>query len=250
MPMVPVAPRRDIWHPVTAHLFWLAPSQPTSALMKTIPAQKPSLGVDLTDEQLMAMIQAHQHGGLDQLFRRYGTFLKCISTKVLHSDLDAEDLLQDVFLEIWLRAANYDPLKGKPLAWIITLTRRRSIDRCRRRETCHRLEERIAHETSNTSGGWTHVYEDIAHGEMNVHVQRALAALPEAQRKAVRLAYHRQMSQREIARHTGTALGTIKTRLELGLRKMASSLSGLNDLLGAYPPAGLRNSQRRTEHSD
>ena len=187
----------------------------------------------LTDEQLMVMIQTGRHCGLQLLHDRYGTFLKCLGMKALRSESDAEDLLQDVFLEIWQRATSYNSLKGRPLSWIVTLTRRRSIDRFRRRETHYRCEERFAQEQDGVAGTWSHVHEDLAHGEMNTHVQRALAALPEAQRKAVCFAYHKQMSQREIAKHTGIPLGTIKTRLELGLRKMASSLSGLEDLLGA-----------------
>jgi RNA polymerase sigma-70 factor (ECF subfamily) len=181
----------------------------------------------------MVMIQAGRHCGLQLLYDRYGPFLKCLGMKALRSESDAEDLLQDVFLEIWQRATSYNSLKGRPLSWIITLTRRRSIDRFRRRETHHRCEERFAQEQEDLAGTWTHVHEDLALAEMNTHVQRALAALPEAQRKAVCFAYHKQMSHREIAKHTGIPLGTIKTRLELGLRKMASSLSGLEDLLCA-----------------
>jgi len=85
---------------------------------------------------------------------------------------------------------------------------------------------------------------------MNLHVKRALAALPEAQRKTIRLAYHHQMSQREIARHTGTPLGTIKTRLELGLRKMASSLSGFGDLLSTNPLPSARQVTRDARRAE
>jgi hypothetical protein len=72
-----------------------------------------------------------------------------------------------------------------------------------------------------------------------------MATLPEVQRMAIKLAYHHQMSQREIATHTGIPLGTIKTRLELGRRKMAASLCGLEDLLWADNPARARNIEPR-----
>ena len=198
----------------------------------------------------MEMVQAHRPRGLDLLHERYGTLLKSVSMRVLHNEIDAEDLLQDVFLEIWLRGANYSPLKGRPLSWIVTLTRRRSIDRLRRRECNRRFEERFAEEIGRVSDAWTHVHEDIALGEMNVHVKRALAALPEAQQKTIRLAYHHQMSQREIARHTGTPLGTIKTRLELGLRKMASSLSSFGDLLPTNPLPSARQVARGAQRAE
>ena len=204
--------------------------------MKTLLEQRPTARatpspVPFTDEHLMAMIQAQIRNGLDLLHERYAPLLKGLSMKVLHNDADAEDLIQDVFLEIWARAASYDPQKGRPLSWIATLTRRRSIDRLRKRETYFRIEDRFAEETQASGASWTHVQEDLAQSEMNEHLQRALATLPEPQRYAIMLAYHRQMSQREIAAHTGIPLGTIKTRLELGLRKMAISLRGFEDLL-------------------
>ena len=179
----------------------------------------------------MEMIQAQVRNGLDLLHERYAKLLKVLCMKVLYNDADAEDLLRDVFVEIWARAGGYDPLKGRPLSWIATLTRRRSIDRLRKRETYCRVADRFAEETEGHSKGWTHIHEDLAQGERNEHLQRALDTLPEAQRDAINLAYHKEMTQREIAAHTGIPLGTIKTRLELGLRKMAVSLRGFEDLL-------------------
>lgn len=187
----------------------------------------------LTDERLMEMIQSQRHNGLDQLHVRYATRLKRLIRELLHSDADAEDVLQDVFLEIWNRAANYNPLMGKPLSWICTVTRRRSIDRLRRKETYRRLQERFVEETDSRDYGWTHVHEDVAQLEMNAHLEQAMAKLPKAQRKAIKLAYQKQMSQREIAAYTGIPLGTIKTRLALGLRKMAVSLSGWGEIVMA-----------------
>jgi RNA polymerase sigma-70 factor (ECF subfamily) len=188
-----------------------------------------------TDEYLMEVIQAHGTGGLTQLRDRYGSLLKALSMSILHNDADSDDLLQEVYLEIWNRAATYDSLKGKPLSWLVTLTRRRSIDRLRKREAYGRLEERFAEEIKGRVGSWTHVHEDLAQGERNAHLQRALATLPAAQRNAIRLAYHKGMTQREIADHTGIPLGTIKTRLELGLKKLAGFLRGFEDLLSAEP---------------
>jgi RNA polymerase sigma-70 factor, ECF subfamily len=125
------------------------------------------------------------------------------------------------------------PLKGPALARIATPTRRRSIDRLRKHETYARFEERFTEETRAQRDCWTHVHEDLTHGERKKHLRRALSALPELQRNAIHLAYVGEMSQREIAAHTGIALGMIKTRLELGLKKMACFLRRFEDLLGA-----------------
>lgn len=209
----------------------------TQILVGTPAATADAPPPSLTDEQLMEMIQSHKHSGLDQLHVRYALRLRDLIMKILHSDTDADDVLQDVFLEIWRRAANYDPLMGRPLSWIATLTRRRSIDRLRRKETYRRLQERFAEETY-AGEGWTHVHEDVEKLELNAHLECAIARLPKAQLSAIRLAYHKQMSQREIAAHTGIPLGTIKTRLELGLRKMAASLSGLEALFLTSPRNG------------
>lgn len=203
----------------------------------------------LTDERLMEMIRLHRPAGLDQLHGRYATRLKGLIIKLLHSDADAEDVLQDVFLEIWNRAANYNPLVGRPLSWIWTLTRRRSIDRLRRKDTYRRLQERFAEETHSRDNGWSHVHEDLAQSELDAYLQRAMAKLPEAQRRAIKLAYHKQMSQREIAAHTGIPLGTVKTRLELGLRKMTASLSVLEELRvnGPVPWGNVKRFKTRTK---
>lgn len=195
-----------------------------------------------TDEALMMMIKAQGHEALDLLHDRYAKLLTSVSMQVLHDSADAEDLIQDVFIEIWERAANYDPNKGRPLSWIATLTRRRSIDRLRKRETYCRVEERFAVEAEIREDSWTHVHEDLMQSERHTHLTRALAALPDAQRSAIRFAYHEQMTQREIAAHTGIPLGTIKMRLKLALRKLASSLCGFEDLICA-------DNHTHTEHN-
>lgn len=203
---------------MTQLLEWLTPTSITT-------------DAEFSDEDLMKMIQSHDPRGLEILHTRYAALLRTISMKVLHNDADSEDLLQDIFMEIWDRAGSYDPQIGKPLAWIATLARRRAIDRLRKRETYSRVEDRFADECELHGEGWTHVHEDISQTEQSACLNRALATLPEAQRSAIHLAFHQQMTQREIAAYTGIPLGTIKTRLELGLRKMAACLCGHEDLL-------------------
>lgn len=185
----------------------------------------------LSDERLMEMIRSQRHNGLDQLHFRYASRLKGLIINILQNDADADDVLHDVFLDIWNRAANYNPLRGSPISWIATIARRRSIDRLRRNETYRRVQERFTEQRNNQTESWTHVREEVTQFEMHAHLQRAMAKLPVEQRKAIKLAYQQQMSQREIAAHTRTPLGTIKTRLELGLKKMAVSLHGMEELL-------------------
>ena len=217
----------------------------------TVPDQGETL--PFTDERLMEMIQARLRDGLWLLHTRYMPLMRRIGADVLHNEADVEDLLQDVFTEIWNRAARYEPAKGRPLGWIITLTRRRAIDRLRRREAYCRAGERFAEEMRGSNDCWTHVHEDVARHEVSERLLSALSDLPEAQRKTIHLAYYRQMSQREIATQTGTPLGTVKTRLELGLQKMAAFLSGYEDLLATdkwtiTTPNGIEKTGRRSRH--
>ena len=158
--------------------------------------------------------------------------LKALVMKVLHNDAESDDIIQEIYMEIWNRAASYDQAKGKALGWVITLSRRRAIDRLRKREAYCRAEDRLAEESKSLpQNGVAHVDEDVAHAEMREHLDRVLANLPIAQRQAIELAFYKGMSQREIATSTGIPLGTVKTRLELGLRKISDALVGYEDLL-------------------
>jgi RNA polymerase sigma-70 factor (ECF subfamily) len=157
--------------------------------------------------------------------------LRAVIVRVLHNEYSAEDLLQEVFLEVWRLAARYSSEKGKALGWMITLARRRAIDRLRREQAYFRVEERFQKETEQQPEAWTHtrVEQDIEASDIRHILGTILETLPPAQKTAVELAFYKGMSQREIASHTNIPLGTIKTRLELGVRKIAAKLK---DVLG------------------
>jgi RNA polymerase sigma-70 factor, ECF subfamily len=207
---------------------------PEIAARSTLPASRVAApaALDLTDEMLMEMIQQQKPEALGHLHDRYASMLKALVMKVVHNDAESDDILQEIFMEIWSRAGGYDPGKGKALGWVITLSRRRAIDRLRKRDAYCRASDRLAAEAQrDPQEGVAHVDEDIAHAEMREHLARVLATLPPAQRQAIELAFYKGMSQREIAHATGIPLGTIKTRLELGLRKISEALQGFEDLL-------------------
>jgi RNA polymerase sigma-70 factor (ECF subfamily) len=178
----------------------------------------------------MCLIQVQDQTGLTQLHNRHGKFLKGLGMKVLHNDADAEDLVQEVFLEIWRSAVHYHSDKGRPLSWIATITSRRAIDRLRRRQVYGHMQERFTEAIEGHSHSWSHVRQDVQDRERNVYLLDAVARLPEAQQRALKLAYYGQMSQREVAAHTGVPLGTVKTRLQLALSKMAVFLHAGDEL--------------------
>jgi RNA polymerase sigma-70 factor, ECF subfamily len=181
---------------------------------------------NLTDEDLMAGVQQQNEEALEELHRRHAATVRAVVVRVLHNEHSAEDLLQEVFLEIWRLASRYAQEKGKALGWMITLARRRAIDRLRREQAYFRVEERFQRETEHQPDSWTHsrVEEDIESSDMRRILAKIMDSLPPAQRSAVELAFYQGMSQREIASHTQIPLGTIKTRLELGVRKIAARL--------------------------
>ncbi len=183
------------------------------------------------DETLMARIQEREPEALASLYDRYSGILKSLIMGVIHNDAEADDLLQEIFMEIWNQAAHYSAQKGKPLGWIVTLTRRRSIDRLRKKQAYARAEERLQNETEQQPDAWVHnsTEDDIEMSDTRRLIMAILKNLPPAQREAIDLAFYHGMSQREIAAKTGIPLGTIKTRLELGLKKISEALRGMKD---------------------
>ena len=186
-----------------------------------------------TDLELMLAIQAEDPEALSQMYDRYNGILKALILRVIHNDTEADDLLQEIFMEIWNQARNFSPEKGKPLGWMVTLARRRAIDGLRKKQAYTRAGERLQVETEQQPEAWVHnaTEADINSGDTRHLIRKVIDSLPVAQQEAVELAFFRGMSQREIAAHTKTPLGTVKTRLELGLKKIYEGLKELKDEL-------------------
>jgi RNA polymerase sigma-70 factor, ECF subfamily len=202
-----------------------AEPEPEPAIL-AVPTLKPG---EASDVDLMCGLQAEDPEALSQLYDRYNGILKALILRVIHNESEAEDLLQEVFMEIWSQAKNFSAKKGKPLGWMVTLARRRAIDGLRKKKAYVRAEERLQAETEQQPGAWVNnVTEAAIHsGDARVLMGRVINSLPEAQRTTVELAFFYGMSQREIAANTNTPLGTVKTRLELGLKKIYDALKEL-----------------------
>jgi RNA polymerase sigma-70 factor (ECF subfamily) len=199
-----------------------------------LPASQPLLEPGApSDLELMQAIQAEDPEALSQLYDRYNGILKALILRVVHNEAEAEDLLQEIFMEIWNQAKNFSAQKGKPLGWMVTLARRRAIDGLRKKQAYARAEERLQAETEQQPEAWVHnsTEEEINFADTRVIVRDVISSLPPAQQQAIELAFFRGMSQREIAANTNTPLGTVKTRLELGLKKIYDGLKELKDEL-------------------
>src|SRR5436190_18144876 len=103
---------------------------------------------------LMLGIQSGDADALSQLYDRYSGIMKALILRIIHNDTEADDLLQEVFLEIWNQAKNFSAQKGKPLGWMVTLTRRRSIDALRKKQAYARAEERLRAEPERQPLAW------------------------------------------------------------------------------------------------
>jgi RNA polymerase sigma-70 factor (ECF subfamily) len=185
------------------------------------------------DLELMLGIQKEDPEALSQLYDRYSGIIKALILRVIHNDAEADDLLQEIFMEIWNQAKNFSAQKGKPLGWMVTLARRRAIDGLRKKQAYARAEERLQNETEQQPEAWVlnTTEAEITLGDRRVIIRRVIDSLPPPQQEAVELAFFRGMSQREIAAKTNTPLGTVKTRLELGLKKIYDGLKELKDEL-------------------
>lgn len=267
----------------------------------------------------MARVAARDGRALEGLYGRYGVVLRVLAFRILRNHPEAEDVVQDVYLEVWRHAGQYSPARGRPLGWLITLARRKAIDQLRRKRCLERVLERVrsSGDTVRAEGGWgaggwgrrsgyfrggeepiggngsvsERAGADAGEGDAGSHAEthaqvhggahaglgpresgggggdwpdgqgverrfdpipachwvfsgggggagtagveqeevrrilrEQLAVLPCGQREALELAYLGGMSQREIARSTGVPLGTVKTRIELGRRKLCEAL--------------------------
>ncbi len=183
-----------------------------------------------SDEALMVGLARRQPGALRQLVRRYASVLHGVIYSVIHNEAETQEVVNDVFLHSWKNASHYSPDKGKPLGWLVTMARRRGIDRLRKRERYHRATGRLETEIRHDPSAWVSTHDasrDAQADDLRQIVRRKVDALPPFQRQAIRFAFYKGMSQREIASATGIPLGTIKTRIELGLQKLSVSMRGL-----------------------
>jgi RNA polymerase sigma-70 factor, ECF subfamily len=216
----------------------VSPTEATPSLSPDVAAKPVVVQVPVepgapSDVDLMLGIQKGDADALSQLYDRYNGIVKALILRIIHNDTEADDLLQEVFMEIWNQAKNFSADKGKPLGWMVTLTRRRAIDALRKKQAYARAEERFQAEPEQQPLAWVqNVTEDEIHaGDTRVLMAKVINSLPVAQQQVIELAFFQGMSQREIAAHTNIPLGTVKTRLELGLKKIYDGLKELKDEL-------------------
>jgi RNA polymerase sigma-70 factor (ECF subfamily) len=180
----------------------------------------------LIDPELIARAAKGDQQAFEALYDQSSSLLFTLALRILADREDAAELLQEVYLEVWRKGARYDPARGTPIAWLITLTRSRAIDRLRSRTSkghgrIESIEETDTPELPDLERG---PFKAVADMEVRTAVTKALALLPEAQQEALELAYYEGLSHTEIAARLNQPVGTIKTRIKLGMGKLRMAL--------------------------
>ena len=177
------------------------------------------------DRALLRAVAARDKEALRQLYTRHSAVLFALALKVLSDRPEAEDVLQEAFVQVWKTAGSFDEGRGKPLGWLIMLTRSRAIDRLRSRKTRTRVTESMAKDASQVGEARTPADEALA-TEAQRTVRTALKSLPSEQRVAIELAYFGGLTQFEIAQQLSQPLGTVKTRIRNGMMRLREQLGG------------------------
>ena len=178
--------------------------------------------VQIPDADLLRAIARGDEESLATLYDRYRTILFGLLFRILNNRAEAEDILQEVFVQVWQRARDFDENRGKAFTWLVTLARSRAIARLRSLGSRSRTIEEATKESKDII---VDAIEDAINNERGAAVQAALNELPEEQRAALLMAYFDGFSQSEIAERTNTPLGTVKTRMRTGMAKLRELLA-------------------------
>lgn len=182
--------------------------------------------VDVRDQDWASLIERMAGGdeyALSAFYDRSSRLIFGLLLRILNDTGMAEEVLLDVYMQVWRQAAKYDRSRGKTLAWIVTIARSRAIDRLRSTRQEEMRKESL--DAGGNSVQLTSAFEDptIAPERQRV-VRLALDSLPSEQREVIEMAYYLGLSHSEIAARLGQPLGTVKTRTRLGMMKLREQL--------------------------
>ena len=229
--MTDPAPRRQRPE-IRTHLRDVTSGDGGSTRARTSRTTGPDRAAD--DAVLMEALGRGDIQALEQLYDRYSALVFSVSLRVLHDPQLAEDVVQEVFLRLWRQPASFDPGRGRFISWLMSVTRNRALDELRRVSRRNRSEDQEDDESNPLDAVATSDrMDDPALGaelrEQREAVRTAMTRLPPEQRRAIELAYFSGLTQAEISDVTGDPLGTVKTRIRLGMRKLRDALNGFVD---------------------
>ena len=175
---------------------------------------------DAGDEmRLIARIRAGDPQAMSELYDRYAKVVYAVALRVLQDAAAAEDVLQDVFLQLWRNPDAFDASRGSLAAWLSVISRHRSIDRLRKRRPETDIEDCVI-------AAGTDLRDDAERALVIEKVRAVLSGMNPDQRKALEMAYFEGLTHTEIAEKTGEPLGTVKTRIRSGLQQLRAKFAG------------------------
>jgi RNA polymerase sigma-70 factor (ECF subfamily) len=178
------------------------------------------------DTELLRQIAAGDRSAFAEFYDQHSTLMFSVACKILNDAGEAEDVLQEVFVQIWEKAARFDPKLGKASSWAAILVRNKAIDRIRASQRRTRLAEEAASEQGPAANVSDTANETIYGHEKANLINTAIVELPVEQRQAIELAYFSGLTQDEISKKLNQPLGTIKARIRRGLLKLRDQLEG------------------------
>jgi RNA polymerase sigma-70 factor (ECF subfamily) len=180
-----------------------------------------SEGSKTSDSDLLRAVARGDEAALAACYDRYRLILFGLILRILNDRAEAEDVLQETFLQVWRRASDFDENRGRAFTWLVTIARSRALDRLRSHGSRARIAAEAAAENRDSVGDAT---QETLRSEEGSIVRRALTELPEEQRLALLLAYFEGLTQTEIATRLGIPLGTVKTRMRSGMNRLRELL--------------------------
>ena len=187
------------------------PAQASGSYPKEKSSLSPAdLRPGLTDTALVSEIRSGKESAMAELYDRYSAVVYSVSLRVLGDTGAAEDVLQEVFLQLWRNPDLFDSSRGKLAPWLAVIARNRSIDMLRKRRPESDLENVLLSVEPDLAA-------EADRGAAMTKVRAVLGQMPDAQRSALELAYFEGLSHSEISARTGEPLGTVKTRIRTGL---------------------------------
>ncbi|MBF2064502.1 MAG: sigma-70 family RNA polymerase sigma factor [Calothrix sp. C42_A2020_038] len=178
-----------------------------------------------SDHSLLNQIAKHDQTAFEELYNRYARIIYSVAFKSLKSVEESEEVVLDVFSQVWRISERYDATKGRVDTWLFMLTRSRILDKLRKLQRSQPLTPVLTKvsETQTLSSSVDPI-EEVVVSERRSRVLAALKLLPSEQRLVIELAYYHGLSHSQISVQTGISLGTVKTRIRLGLNKLKSAL--------------------------
>ncbi|MCU1594847.1 MAG: sigK [Frankiales bacterium] len=204
------------------------PRARTGAPRAADPNARPTPYDGLDDRALVARVTEGDGGALEALYARYGRACFGLARRILTDEQFAQDVVQEVFLTVWRDAHKFDASRGGFSSWLLSMTHHKAVDAVRREENL-RKRRTTSELLEDREVDGPQVHDEVWSTLRRSRVREAMHTLPEPQKEALVLAYFGGYTQREIAGITNTPLGTVKTRMLAGMKRLKEGLEGLND---------------------